>query len=288
MSNYTTYDAVISNKLANTSEIFYDAEMKREACNQVVRQILDWYDIPEMTVKGHITFDSNGIATKPSDYTRMVKLWSSAKAGSITAFANAGGGEVTVTSAAHGLANGNIVEILGTTSYNGIFTIQDVTTNTFNIVAAFVADDATGTWSHGAELSEYIYLVPDVFDEQAPTASYYWTEDYVASASARRLKVLPVSSGVLNIRYIQAETAMNDDVIDSGLPSTWDEVVAHGAVSRLFQNANRYDEAQEHERLYKRLAADVYVSVKNPGGIKQNNRLKSKFERISQLGINSI
>lgn len=66
--------------------------------------------------------------------------------GSITAFADAGGGSVTVTSATHGLANGDKVTISGTTSYDGTFTIAGVATNTFTITDTWVADDATGTW----------------------------------------------------------------------------------------------------------------------------------------------
>jgi len=68
--------------------------------------------------------------------------------GSITAFANAGGGQVTVTSAAHGLSKDNVVTINGTTSYNGTFSIRNVTTNTFEITDTWVANDATGTWRH--------------------------------------------------------------------------------------------------------------------------------------------
>ena len=68
--------------------------------------------------------------------------------GSITAFADADGGQVTVTSASHGLANGNIVTITGTTSYNGTFTIANVSTNDYEITDTFVADDGTGTWIH--------------------------------------------------------------------------------------------------------------------------------------------
>ncbi len=69
--------------------------------------------------------------------------------GSITAFADsttAPGVDTTVTSASHGLSNGEVVVITGTTSYNGTWTIENVTTDTFDIIIAFVADDATGTW----------------------------------------------------------------------------------------------------------------------------------------------
>lgn len=66
----------------------------------------------------------------------------------ITAFSNAGGGTVTVTSP-NTLAPGAIIVISGTTSYNGTFTVVSATATTFTITAAFVADDATGVWLPG-------------------------------------------------------------------------------------------------------------------------------------------
>jgi len=67
----------------------------------------------------------------------------------ITAMADAGGGFTTITSAAHGRTNDDEVIIAGTTNYNGTFLISGVTTNTFNIVKAFVANEATGTYTAG-------------------------------------------------------------------------------------------------------------------------------------------
>ncbi|MDD5750127.1 MAG: hypothetical protein PHU56_00545 [Candidatus Pacebacteria bacterium] len=69
----------------------------------------------------------------------------------ITAFTDAGGGNTTVTSESHNLNNGTIVQIYGTTNYNGSYTISGVTADTFNIVKAFVADDATGWWGIDSE-----------------------------------------------------------------------------------------------------------------------------------------
>lgn len=71
------------------------------------------------------------------------------KTGSITAFADASGGKVTVTSAAHGLGSGAHVTITGTTNYNGDFMITNVTTNTYDIVDTWVSDDGTGSWDAG-------------------------------------------------------------------------------------------------------------------------------------------
>jgi hypothetical protein len=65
--------------------------------------------------------------------------------GSITAFAD-GTGKVVVTSAGHGLADGDIVVISGTTNYNGSWTVADKTDDTYTILDTWVANDATGTW----------------------------------------------------------------------------------------------------------------------------------------------
>lgn len=75
--------------------------------------------------------------------------WLRILSGSITAFADGGGGQVVVTSAAHGISENNRVVITGTTSYNGTFTATNVTTNTFEIAATWVTDDATGSWTSG-------------------------------------------------------------------------------------------------------------------------------------------
>ena len=72
----------------------------------------------------------------------------SATGGTISAFADAGGGEVTVTTGTHGLAVGDSVVITGTTNYNGRFDVNTVpSTSTFTITDTFVANDATGVAS---------------------------------------------------------------------------------------------------------------------------------------------
>lgn len=72
--------------------------------------------------------------------------------GSITAYANNGSGGTTVTSASHGLSNGQTLFISGDAEndYDGGYTIFNVTTNTFDIATPFVADDAQGTWNTGS------------------------------------------------------------------------------------------------------------------------------------------
>lgn len=64
----------------------------------------------------------------------------------ITAFANLVTDTTTTVTATHTLQAGDTVDITGTTSYNGTFVVQSVsTTISFVIKQAFVADDATGT-----------------------------------------------------------------------------------------------------------------------------------------------
>jgi surface protein len=88
------------------------------------------------------TANYNGLLTGWTDFTGSG--WNS---GSITAFADAGGGAVTVTTAdAHGYANNHVMRITDTTNYNGSYVISNVTDTSFRITAAFVATE-TGTWN---------------------------------------------------------------------------------------------------------------------------------------------
>lgn len=68
--------------------------------------------------------------------------------GPITAFANAGGGTVTVTSA-NTLGPGSVIVISGTTNYNGTYTVVSATAASFVITAPFIAETpgATAVWA---------------------------------------------------------------------------------------------------------------------------------------------
>ena len=72
--------------------------------------------------------------------------------GGITVYADGGGGQVTVTSASHGLSNGDIITIRGSTNYNGVFAVAGVTTDTFKITDTWVSDDGASDWDQGASL----------------------------------------------------------------------------------------------------------------------------------------
>ncbi len=75
-------------------------------------------------------------------------------AGGITAVADAGGGKTTVTTAGHGLSNGDRVTIQGARHYSGQlgqaeYEIENVTTDTFDIDIAYEAVFYVGRWVTG-------------------------------------------------------------------------------------------------------------------------------------------
>lgn len=79
--------------------------------------------------------------------TGQVDKWTFDSGGSntaITAFADAGGGDVTVTSAGHTLAADDIVVITNTTNYNGAYVVQGISGNDFDITHSWDGDDAAG------------------------------------------------------------------------------------------------------------------------------------------------
>lgn len=72
--------------------------------------------------------------------------------GPIASFTNAAGGNVTVGDVAHGLEDGEIISITGTTNYNGVFTVQNKADDTFEITHTDDGDDATGDWYQGSSV----------------------------------------------------------------------------------------------------------------------------------------
>lgn len=99
----------------------------------------------------------------------------------ITVFADAGDGQVTVTSAGHGLSNGDWVTITGTTNYQGVFQVANVDTDTFEITDTWVADDGTGTYEKGSSLTagagaagNYKAILSIIGSSAANAKAYNW------------------------------------------------------------------------------------------------------------------
>jgi len=163
---------------------------------------------------------------------------------SITAFADAGGGDVTVTSANHGLSSGTLVTISGTTNYNGTFSISSVTTNTFDITDTWVSDDGTGTWvshpiAHAASpiYTDTDWITLDLSGQSAKNAlistgtftigTTYWLVIRNPLAATEKLYVSYDSAGDYDGGF-----ALNEDNISS--PSSWDDSPGGSAVDLSF------------------------------------------------------
>lgn len=217
MSTFSIYNSIVEKYIANESEAFFDVDMKAQAINDTIQELLEEYDIPEMIIRSTLAFSALGIAAKPSDYFRMIKLW-------------------------------------------------DVDTN-------------------GVQTLEFQYIYPDKFDQLSSTSSYYWTEDYDVSAAASRLKILPIDSGTVQIRYVKIPGVVDtSDTVNSGLASRWDKVIAYGTAKHLFYNAGRFDEADRFEKEYLKKKVSTYLALKNPGGIKEGTKIHSYYESHSILG----
>jgi hypothetical protein len=85
------------------------------------------------------------IEAKIQELKPKIEVYDYKRERNITQFADAGGGNVRVTSASHGFDNGNDITISDTTNYNGAFVVANRTADTFTIIDTWVADDATGT-----------------------------------------------------------------------------------------------------------------------------------------------
>jgi len=101
--------------------------------------------------------------------------------GSITAFANQGGGLVrATTSVAHGMPVGRSVTISGTTNYDGTHEIKAVTDTTFDFTDTFVITE-TGTFATPDETytKNSAIRIKYAFDKQSETPEYKTILDQV-------------------------------------------------------------------------------------------------------------
>lgn len=73
--------------------------------------------------------------------------------GAIASFADGGGGQVVVGTVAHGLLDGEIISITGTTNYNGVFVVQNKADDTYEITVAFNGDDGAANWYQASSMT---------------------------------------------------------------------------------------------------------------------------------------
>lgn len=166
---------------------------------------------------------------------RLVYL-DSTLSGAITVFADAGSGQVTVTSASHGLHDNDSVTITGTTNYNGTFTIANTTTNTFEITTTWVSDDGTGNWASTGWTE-----VSSVNFDNAALCDFEVYNDKIWFVNG-----LTTNSNVLH--FVDTSNVLTGVGTSSGLPSGINRIALH------------------LERMWISKGNDVYVSIQYPTG----------------------
>ena len=118
-----------------------------------------------------ITVSNTGTSADASAAPVKLKAGSG---GAITAFAD-GSGDVRVTSAAHGLADGDKVTISNSALYNGTnLTVSGKTTNTFDVPGSYSSDDSDAStfWALNNTLTVYKGKV-EVGTDTADTTSAF-------------------------------------------------------------------------------------------------------------------
>lgn len=167
------------------------------------------------SVLGGIKFNNTIYLMASNGSEARVVYLDSTLGGSITAFADAGGGQVTVTSSSHGLNDNDSVTITGTTNYNGIYTISSTTTNTFEITETFNGDDATGTWT----TTGWTEVSSVDFDPQAKCSMVVYSDKIWF------VNGLTTNSNVLH--FIDSGNSLSGITTASGLESGINRIVLH-------------------------------------------------------------
>jgi hypothetical protein len=148
---------------------------------------------------------------------------------SITAVADAGGGDITVTtSVQHPLYAGDAVTISGTTSYDGDYTVVSrASTTTFTVTAAFVADE-TGTatgYVSGKNLDDMTANIDSTNDTLASAKGFYplvgVTRDEVRDIAANvgtgwRQVDFTLWSAVQMLYLIEYQSFFSQDILGAG------------------------------------------------------------------------
>lgn len=136
----------------------------------------------------------------------------------------------------------------------------------------------------GVQTREFVYVSPVDTDGLGSSSSGYWTMDYDKTSFSMKLKIYPNEATTLRARYYAKPAELVDTTTESGLERNWDEAVAYGTVARIYGNAGRYEESAYYENLYNKFLAKAWALVRNPGGVKQNNKLKTTLRSTNFLG----
>jgi hypothetical protein len=136
---------------------------------------------------------------------------------------------------------------------------------------------------NGNILYVYNWEDPDVFDSINDNSYAYWTVDYDTGAADHMLFIKKVETITLETRYYKPPTEMTESGDDSGLTSKWDEAIAYQAAAKLYENADRPQEAQYYFSQAAKRAKTPVLFTRNQGGIKDQPGFKSQYARTGYL-----
>lgn len=143
----------------------------------------------------------------------VVEQYNYAKpSGSITAVADAGGGDIRISASAHGFVVGQQVTISDTTSYDGVYNITNINdVNTFDVTATFVATE-TGSYS-GALTANHGVLVNYTDDELGLNGEDLQTsiKDFYNKYSAQKTFVNILKGSAINQKALSSSVAIGAD-----------------------------------------------------------------------------
>ena len=220
MSTLGLYKQKVIEKIAQAATTFHTNAARTSAINEALQNLTEAYDIPETYKKAMISFTS-GVADKPADYFRMIKLYTFPAA--------------------------------------------------------------------NQQPQEYTYLVEDLFDDLAPDAQMFnWTEDYDIITGDRKFYIVADDTVDLQIRYVKKMPTLVNDGDDSGLTNNFDDVVAYWAGYILLRQEGNYAKAAEYERKARDICVTAIQSKRKQGGVKQGERVRSRFEKFPILNQGSI
>ena len=144
----------------------------------------------------------------------------------ITVFADAGDDiHTVVTAASHGYTDGDTVYIGSTRNYDGSYTVSSKTTDTFEIVADFVADDATGACSTVDDsITEILSVGDEVWQTRNSGQPTHFTVDN------GYIKLDPMPDGTFDLKNLTIEYWKKfDDLADDA-----DSTVFHSPENCLY------------------------------------------------------
>jgi len=172
----------------------------------------------------------------------------------ITVFADYSG-DTLATSTGHGLLTGDLVDITGTTNYDGQYSITKVSADTFSFTKDFVADDATGTVQWTSQKLGYRFAVPTCLKVTSVLDGGMELTDWIRK---RDWILTNLADEDVEMDYIMAVS----DITVTDIPAhvvqvLWRKLAIHVLYARA-QNQRLQDRlTEEIETIYKPLAIGI-------------------------------